>query len=598
MWPMWSWSRILIPLALALISLAAILKWLQRPDLPAKPPGISSGTEFTTALGHRKKEMLDQSLNPQQAGWETEHQAMLLGERLDTLLKSASDKGPLPPNLATKDVSVTPLATDSLQETFRSEAVTVHEMGRPSPPEEGLDALATFLRTTSEGLALKAKIIEIQTDDPRTDTVVLVEGNSPSRQVRSRWLCEWASEDPDAPLLKSLRCESYQESRSDSIPWFQDNTPNVMQDLVGYEQQFNVGLDSWLTRIERTHGMRYFNRHGLAVADVNGDGRDDLYVCQAGGLPNRLFIQQADGTCTDVSHSAGVDWLDQTSSALFVDLDNDGDQDLALATFEGVLILEQHEPLKFQNRTLLELKNTDLQSLSAADVDGDGRLDLYLCVDFADPQDDGSSTAFVYHDANDGGANVLWRNAITGPGNWAFIDVTKSSGLDTNNRRHSLAAAWEDYDNDGDQDLYVANDYGQNCLYQNDDGTFKEIAPAAGVVDYGSGMSVSWGDANRDGFMDLYVGNMFSSAGSRLTTQAQFLDQTPPEVKALYSRFSKGNSLYENEMGASYKDVSLQSGVAMGRWAWSSLFADVNNDGWEDLLVSNGYITTEDSGDL
>ncbi len=85
-----------------------------------------------------------------------------------------------------------------------------------------------------------------------------------------------------------------------------------------------------------------------------------------------------------------------------------------------------------------------------------------------------------------------------------------------------MAASWEDYDQDGDLDLYVANDFGRNNLYRNDDGQFVDVAAEAGVEDISAGMSVSWGDYNNDGQADLYVGNMFSSAGNRVTYQRQF----------------------------------------------------------------------------
>jgi hypothetical protein len=257
---------------------------------------------------------------------------------------------------------------------------------------------------------------------------------------------------------------------------------------------------------------------------------------------------------------------------------------------------------------MLPPADVDLHSLSAADYDSDGDLDLYVCIDFANRQAlrGESSVGFVYHNANDGGANALFRNDIVRgvDDKWQFADVTQEAGLDVNNRRHSLAAAWEDYDNDGDLDLYVANDYGQNCLYRNDGGRFVDVAPAANVVDFGSGMSVSWSDYNRDGWMDLYVGNMFSSAGSRITRQAGFKAGTDESVRAVYSRFAKGNSLFQNrgrsresaEIG--FREVGAEVAVEMARWAWSSVFADLNNDGWDDLFVANGYITTEDTGDL
>ncbi|MCH8922909.1 MAG: VCBS repeat-containing protein, partial [Planctomycetes bacterium] len=242
------------------------------------------------------------------------------------------------------------------------------------------------------------------------------------------------------------------------------------------------------------------------------------------------------------------------------------------------------------------------QALSAIDYDEDGDLDLYLCVEYATVRKNEERVAFRFDDANDGGANLLLRNdgndGKDGKAQWRFSDVTSEVGLDTNNRRHSLAASWEDYDNDGDMDLYVANDYGQNCLYRNTDGRFVDVAAEAGVVDHGSGMSVSWADFDHDGHLDLYVGNMFSSAGSRITRQAKFRPEQTGGVRSIYQRFTKGNSLFSGGGDGKFRDVGAAAGVEMGRWAWSSIFADINNDGWQDLIVANGFVTTDDPGDL
>ena len=172
--------------------------------------------------------------------------------------------------------------------------------------------------------------------------------------------------------------------------------------------------------------------------------------------------------------------------------------------------------------------------------------------------------------------------------------------MEVNNRRYSYAAVWEDYDNDGDQDLYVANDFGRNCLYQNagpsaaGGRTFTEIAPAAGVEDISAGMGVTWADYDRDGDMDLHVSNMFSSAGNRVSYQRNF---RPGRTLEPFQRHARGNSLFRNA-GGRFEDVSIDAGITMGRWAWGARFADFDNDGWEDLYVANGFITTEDTGDL
>jgi hypothetical protein len=111
-------------------------------------------------------------------------------------------------------------------------------------------------------------------------------------------------------------------------------------------------------------------------------------------------------------------------------------------------------------------------------------------------------------------------------------------------------------------------------------------------------MSAAWGDVNRDGKMDLYVGNMFSSAGGRITFQPEFKQGADAEVKHRLQRFARGSSLFVNLGQAKFDDVSVAAEVTVGRWAWSSNFLDVNNDGWQDIAVANGYITADDTGDL
>jgi hypothetical protein len=199
-----------------------------------------------------------------------------------------------------------------------------------------------------------------------------------------------------------------------------------------------------------------------------------------------------------------------------------------------------------------------------------------------------------YYDANNGGANALLRNL----GNFRFENVTTAAGLEQNNRRFSFAAAWEDYDNDGDPDLYVANDFGRNNLYRNDGGKFTDVAGALGVEDIGAGMSAAWRDFDGDGWVDLYVGNMFSSAGHRVAYQRKFAARHDEQAVRNFQRMARGNALFRNMGPRGFEDVSLDYGVTMGRWAWASQFMDINNDGRPDLVIANGYITGEDPLDL
>jgi hypothetical protein len=234
-------------------------------------------------------------------------------------------------------------------------------------------------------------------------------------------------------------------------------------------------------------------------------------------------------------------------------------------------------------------------SLSSADYDNDGDLDVFACVYLARARHREILTVPVpFHDARDGGPNVLLRNE----GNWKFNDATREAGLEPEATRRSYASSWEDFDNDGDMDLYVANDYGRNNLFRNDRGHFVDVAGPAGVEDQSFGMSASWGDFNRDGWMDLYVANMFSAAGNRIVYQRQFRANEDSASREKFQYMARGNSLFQNTGHGDFQDVSLAAAVNVGYWAWGSQFIDVNNDGYEDLVVANGFLTRQDPKDL
>jgi hypothetical protein len=341
----------------------------------------------------------------------------------------------------------------------------------------------------------------------------------------------------------------------------------------------------------------------MAIGDINGDGREDLYLCQQGGLPNRLFVQEADGSLRDISAESKTDILDYCAAALLIDLDNDGDKDLVLSQDFKIIFFENldgkgHFELVFGSST-----RAQSFSLSAADIDEDGLLDVYICgynPSFSAARSGALGEPIPFHDANNGGPNMLWQNK----GDWSFEDISEKVGLDIDNTRFSLAASWEDYDNDGDLDLYVANDFGRNCLYQNQgmqpNGLpfFKNIAGDLNLEDTSAGMSTNWGDINRDGRMDLYVSNMFSSAGNRITFQNQFKTEVDQSVRSHYQRMARGNTLFQGNIDGSFTDVSMTTQTTMARWCWGSTFTDLNNDGWVDILAANGFITAEDTGDL
>ena len=91
---------------------------------------------------------------------------------------------------------------------------------------------------------------------------------------------------------------------------------------------------------------------------------------------------------------------------------------------------------------------------------------------------------------------------------------------------------------------------------------------------------------------------MFSSAGNRISYQSRFLEGADSDTREKFQRHARGNTLLTNKQGTGFDDVSVTAGVNVGRWAWGSLFADFNNDGWQDIAVANGFVTQADTGDL
>ena len=573
----------------------------------------------------------ERRLDPESDGWPSEAIAEMAQTQLALIGDYLRGQGTELP-LTESTFRCTPLRPSSLQLVFDEPPWKVWQAAdlslsgidadpiHPDTPREGAGEglagsavpadghrLNDHVRSATLGETLRwvVKTIGVQRAEDHIVTRHLIESLSRQeeglREQHATWNCTWRMRGSQDLVLQILRVESYQESHHiGTRPLFMDKTSVMLSNSDSYRRQLTPGLNHWLNEIETVHGMYAFAEYGLALGDANGDGLEDLYVCQPGGLPNRLFLRAADGTLRDAPDDNGTDWLDQTSSALFLDLDNDGDQDLVLAIEDRrVLCLRNQGAGSFELAATLRLQDRHVQMLCAADYDADGDVDLYVTLGHGDERarQDEARPGFVYHNANDGGANRLFRNDIQA-NEWQFEDVTREVGLDVHNRRHSLAAGWDDFDHDGDVDLYVANDYGQNCLYRNDDGHFHDIAVEAGVVDFGSGMSVSWGDVDRDGVDDLYVGNMFSTAGHRITTQASFRPRADEDERAVVARFAKGNTLFRNLGHGAFHDITSDAGVAFGRWAWSSLLADINNDGWQDIVVANGYITNDLPDDL
>jgi hypothetical protein len=262
-------------------------------------------------------------------------------------------------------------------------------------------------------------------------------------------------------------------------------------------------------------------------------------------------------------------------------------------------------------------------SMSAADYNRDGLLDVYLCTyrPAAPPQSaPGGGPATVGTDDFDwmdeflppnqaaeyrrrlkaerarapdgafpdlldqvGPPNMLLVNR--GGGIFAPAPENATVGL----WRNSLQATWADYDRDGDPDLYVANDWAPDNFLRNDGPKgFTDISKDAGTTAYGFAMGASWGDYDNDGREDLYVSNMYSKAGRRITAGV-------PGLGRSFIESAQGNWLYHQEPGGRFTQVAGMEApsltVMKAGWSWGGKFADFDNDGWLDLFVLSGYFT-------
>ncbi|MGC2660152.1 MAG: FG-GAP-like repeat-containing protein [Bryobacteraceae bacterium] len=407
------------------------------------------------------------------------------------------------------------------------------------------------------------------------------------------WRQRWDGEK----LVEFAPLEEY--AASSSAPWFEDVTDAAMKTIAECGEQFSRGVPYWRARLDPASGIDIYGSNGISVGDIDNDGEDEIYVCQPGGLPNRLLKFNPDGTMRDITAEWGAGLLDDTSCALFCDLRNCGRQDLVVLRGTGpVLYVNDGERFRLRSDAFkfATIPKGAFTGMAAADFDRDGRLDLYLCCYVYFQSEAQYTYAVPYEDARNGPPNFLFRNRLEQSGEGWFEDVTAETGMMENNDRFSFAPAWCDYDGDGWPDLYVANDFGRKNLYKNDRGHFRDVAGEAKVDDIGPGMSASWFDYDGDGRPDVYVANMWTAAGQRVIDDPIFAAAHPDT--AAYKSHTMGNSLLQNRGDGSFQDVTADQQVGFGRWAWSSGGHDLDNDGEPEIYITCGMLTNESSKDL
>ena len=570
--------------------------------LESVPEEVDPPAVKLTADQRIRQEM--QHVDPSLDGWSTEELEGAASSRLHELQESLNGSDPLKASdfadWVTEEFWCSPLVPEHTEGTQQASGLRIRVDKPAEQRREGAKGLAHSVTELRQAFAdagavrLHTKIIAVEPESNNAyESTVLVQvwADSPDSspiQENGTWVAGWSWPDREQPprlthleLIESSAAQAEQQ-------FFSDCTEAVIGHTKAWTEQLLRGTDDWCARIDVAAQMNQYAHNGITVGDFDGDGLEDLYVLQSGGLPNLLFRQLPDGTAEEVAGELGLDWLDEHRAALLVDLDNDGTRELVITARRSVLIARRGTSGRYF--VVSELATPDGYSIAAADYDEDGLLDLYVCG-YQPPLD---ILPTPYHDALNGAKNALYKNR----GKLRFENYTRSTGLDVDNGRFSFAATWIDYDDDGDQDLYVANDFGRNNLFMNEEGRFVDVAGEAGVEDMAAGMGISWSDYDADGDMDLYVSNMFSSAGNRIAYQRQFQVDSTEDTRSAFQRHARGNSLFANQGDGSFLDATESSGTWMGRWAWGAQFVDFDNDGREDIFVPNGFMTNERTNDL
>ena len=360
----------------------------------------------------------------------------------------------------------------------------------------------------------------------------------------------------------------------------------------------------------------YVNGSGVALGDVDGDGLTDIYFAQLEG-PNILYRNLGGWRFEDATESAGVAAAGRYSTgAVFADIDGDTDLDLLLTAMGGPNSIFINDGTgKFTERPLGSESSYGSTTMTLADVEGDGDLDVYIgnykkrsVKDLVPPQvrafeatviregeEYAITSEFEPHYRLSLEGNRLVRFEYAEPDLFYLNDGAgnfQEAPLGSPTEEWALVARFQDVNGDGAPDLYLCNDFeSPDRFWINDgDGRFQEAPDLALRKTSGSSMSVAFSDVDRDEDVDFFVADMLYPDYSARQVQLGMQAPVPASIGEIENRPQiMQNMLMLNRGDSTFADVARLSGIQASGWTWSSTFLDVDLDGYEDLLLSTGH---------
>lgn len=342
--------------------------------------------------------------------------------------------------------------------------------------------------------------------------------------------------------------------------------------------------------------LYYYNGGGVAVGDINNDGYPDVFLTSNQG-ENKLYLNGGNFRFRDISHQAGITGKSSwNTGATMADVNGDGLLDIYVCAVVGINGFSGHNELYINNgdNTFTEqskLYGLDTQGYSSSaaffDYDVDGDLDLYVLNHAVHTQNSYGHSDLRYQ-RNPNTGDQLFKN-----NNGVFVDVSESAGIHGGVNSYGLGLATADFNLDGYPDIFVGNDFHEDdYLYiNNQDGTFRESLKdwTGHTSRFSMGSDVA--DINGDGYPDLISLDMLprdekvlkaSEGDDNVQTQKMRIDRY-----GYHYQFTR-NMLFVNRPDQGFMETALMSGVAATDWSWSALFADFDNDSQQDLFISNG----------